>query len=512
MKVSYWIIAILFTFVIAFATGYTTGQRLSLRPSDGLGLKNTSIAKEPSVNALPTLSSENSTATQSSLNLAQISPRTMETVLSEIDNLLVSLDENPNHRSSVMKLYVLLETLSEDELIALTPSFEDMSESQRNMLSDFIVALLIEKSPEKALDYAQRYSPKSGTPFYIEVIKAQIAGKKPELGFEYLNQMLGLAHEDIDLNKNAGLINVLAKADLKKLVRTLAKFQDLGVKLENSVSGIAFGLQTNEAHLDLFNELRQLNDMSILSSVLINWMKVSPNAVMERLNEIEDMDEREELINSAFRYWMYESPEAAADHHLANGPNKLKSLKEIMEQWPDKKASEGLLWLSSQKGIDINRHKIDYLNDLSYLEPEFVRSNLDDIHLSDNEKIAFYQRLYNGFKRKSSADAEQFLSTLPFKDEVLGTTTDKENSADTFVASIGKAFKRYFDFKHDKAFALATGDNGAYVFSYVVNMQSQEEANQLALSRCEQRRYKYNIANKCKVYAEGDTTLFSLTP
>ncbi|MFT6991983.1 MAG: hypothetical protein ACJASL_003980 [Paraglaciecola sp.] len=61
-------------------------------------------------------------------------------------------------------------------------------------------------------------------------IKVQVAEKIPELGFEYLNQMLGLANEDIDFSTNSRLIAVLAKADLKQLVSTLAKYQDVRFK------------------------------------------------------------------------------------------------------------------------------------------------------------------------------------------------------------------------------------------------------------------------------------------
>jgi hypothetical protein len=324
--------------------------------------------------------------------------------------------------------------------------------------------------------------------------------------------MLGLDTEDIDLSKNSRMIQVLAKADLTQLVDTLVKFQDIGANLENSLHGLAYDLKTNEEHLSLFNELRRLNDMSILSSVLINWMKISPDAVFERLNEIEDSAERKKLSDSAFHFWMMNKPEMAADHHLANASNKLEMLKNIMRLWPDKKASDALNWISSQSDIDNNRHKINYLKDLSRTDPNFVKSHLSDINLNGDETIDFYKSLYNGFKRKSSADAEQFLSALPFKDEILGKTPEKTAPADGYTAAINKGFRRYFDFKHEKSFALAIGDNGAYAYSYYVNKASQSEASQLAMRGCEVRRHKQNITNKCKIYAEGDVTLFNLTP
>lgn len=513
MKASYWIVAIIVTFAIAFAIGRLTGQQLALISTDVVDSNNTSIDRESSVNIKPALEVQSAAEETQSSNPtpAQISPRTMDDILAEIDDLLVKIEGNPNQRSSVIKLAAKLESLSAEELIALAPLLENKIDPQRNMLNQFIIAELIEKDPGKALEFAQRFNPMPDSPYFLAAIKTQIAKKQPELGFEYLNQMLELANEDIDLSANSSLIAVLAKADLTQLVDTLGKFQEMGVSLEHSLNSTAYGLKTDSEHLNLFNELRQLDDMSILSSVLMNWIRLSPTAVFERLNQIEDIAEREELSDSAFHYWMLDAPEDAANHHIANASNKSEMLKRIMRIWPNDQALGALTWISTQSDIDTNRYKIDYLHRLSYYEPKFVQSHLDDINLNDDEKIGFYQNLFNGLKRKSSEDAEQFLNTLSFKDEIVGTTTEKENSADNRIAKINKAFSKYFDFKYDKAFALALGENGAYAYSYVVNKPSQSEANQLALSRCEQRRHKYNVNNKCKIYAEGDVIMFNLT-
>jgi len=512
MKVSNWIVIVIVTFATAFIIGYATGQQLTLKSTEAVDLNNISITHAPSLNTLSAIETQSNTAAIPSSNSTHESPRTMVDIFAEIDTLLVMIDESPKQSSLVIKLLAILESLSVGELIELPTSLENKNETQLKILYQIIITQLIEKAPERVLAFAQRYNPMPDSPYYLAAIKAQIAEKKPELGFEYLNQTLALANEDTDLSTNSILIEALAKADLKQLVRTLAKFQDKGVKLENSLSSLAYGLETNDEHLSLFNELRQLKDMSILSSVMINWIKINPHAVFDRFNEIEDIAERKNLSDSAFHYWMYDTPEAAADYHLAQASNKLEMLKKIIQFWPDKKASNALTWISAQNDIDTNRYKIDYLNRLTYSDPKFVQSHLYDIDLNDDEKIGFYQKLYKGFKSKSSDDAEQFVNTLPFKDEVLGISTDKEQHADNRITKINQAFSRYFDFKYDKAFALATGDNGTYAYSYVVNKQSQNEATQLAFSRCEQRRQKHKVDNECKIYAEGDVIMFNLTP
>lgn len=511
MKVSQWIGVVLITFVISFTLGYLTADQASPGSSIGLGSKCIPFVKESLTNMTGTADVQNKPSELVSPNLIDNSPRAMHDIIAEIDELLFQLEENPKQTSLAIKLYALIETLTVDELIALGTSLSGKNESQRKTLSHMIIGLLTEKSPEKALAFALRYNPMPDSPYFITALKAQIAEKNPELGFEYLNQILDLPIEDINLSEHSQLIQTLANGDLKRLVGTLVKFKDLGIKLDNSLSGFTYGLKTSGEHLNLFNELRQLNDMSILGSVLINWMKISPTDVFDRLNEISDMAERIKLTDSAFHYWMYDKPEVAADHHLANASNKVKMLKKIMRIWPDKKAADALTWISGQSDIDTNRYKIDYLKGLSRTDPEFVESQLHDINLNNSENIDFYKKLYSGFKLKSSADAEQFVNALPFKDEVLGNTTENTAPTDSYITKINKAFRRYFDFKYDKTFALAIGDNGAYAYSYVVNKASQSEANQLAISRCDQRRYKNNIANKCRIYAEGDVKLFNLT-
>ncbi len=430
----------------------------------------------------------------------------------KLDQLLSELEQNPNQASSDLKLYALLETLSVDELITLGESLKDRSETQRNLLSQLIIGQLLEKSPEQALAFALQHNPMPGSPYFIASIKAEIAQKNPELGFQYLNEILDAPIEGIDLMNADSLMRTLAKTNLNQLVSALTKYKERGGELKHSLAGLSFDLKTSDEFLNLFNELRRLDDMSTLSSVMISWIKISPSAVFERLNEIEDTAERQRLTDSAFHFWMLDKPEVAAEHHLANASNKVIALKNILRIWPDKQASQALNWISTQSDVDVNRYKVEYLKDLSRSNPAFVRDNLDQVSLKGGEKIDFYKSVYDGFKRKSSADAEAFLNTLPFKEEVLGNDSSTAPTKTNRVANINKQFRRYFLFKFEKAFALALGDNGDFSYAYEVNKASQSEANELALSRCEARRYKRNISNQCKIYAEGDVTLFSLTP
>ncbi|WP_269519150.1 hypothetical protein [Alteromonas sp. BMJM2] len=512
MKASYWIILIIVTSAIAFAVGRNTAQQVTPNSDEIVYSKSTSNDRESSLEAKNTLSVNHNSADKLFLNLSETSPTSMEDITAEVGELLAAIEENPKQTKSILKLAALLEELPTDKLTALAPLFENSSEFQRNQLNQMITAQLIQKAPEQALAFAQRYNPMPEFPIYLEIVKAQVAEKRPDLGFEYLNQMLDLAHEDIDLSANSTLINVLAKADLTQLIDTLEIFKDKGVSLENSLSSIGLELKTSEEHLNLFNELRRLDDMSILNSAIINWVKIDPTALFDRLNQIEDIAERENLEQTAFYFWMINSPEDAADHFLTNASNEIKTLKDITRAWPEDRAADALAWISKQSNIDTNRYKIDYLKRLSYSEPKFVQSHLADINLNDDEKINFYRNLYNSFKSKSSEDAEQFLNTLSFKDEILDVAAENKNSGNNRIAKINQAFNKYFDFKYKKAFALALGDNEAYAYFYVVNKPSQNEANQLALSQCEQYRYKHNVNNKCEIYAEGDVRLFNLVP
>ncbi|NDW21884.1 hypothetical protein [Alteromonas hispanica] len=520
MKAGYWIVIIIVTSAIAFTVGrsiesnigHITGQEVTPDTNEGVNVKSTSNNQKSSSNKAMTSYVDNNIADNSPSKSSESSPRSMEDIVVEVGELLTKIEENPREATSILRLVAFLERLTIEELLALAPLFENSSESQRSQLIRYITAQIIEKDPGQALAFAQRFNPMPDFPMYLPLIKAQVAEKRPDLGFEYLNQMLNLAPEDIDLNAHSALLNVLAKEDLTLLIDTLAQFKEKGADLENSFNLMGYELETSEEYLNLFNELRRLDDMSILHSVMINWAKTSPTDVLERLNQIEDNAERKELSRTVFYSWMRNSPEIAADYFLAEAANKVEILKDIMRAWPEDRASDALVWISSQSNIDANRYKIDYLQGLSYLKPNFVLANLTSINLDKDEEVAFHRNLYNSFKRKSSKDAAQFLNTTPFKDEILGIATEQENSDENRVAKINQVFNKYFDFKYKKAFALALGANGTYAYSYVVNKPSQNEANQLALSRCEKYRYRYNVDNACEIYAEGDVKMFNLMP
>ena len=433
-------------------------------------------------------------------------------LVEEISELLDLIDANPNQRSSALNLAVKLENLSIDELLSVASSFENKSETQRNFLNQFIIAQLIEKAPEQALSYAERNNPMPDSPYYLAIIKSQIAQKRPDLGFEYLDEILVLENKDINLAEHASLIQTLAKFDINQLIPKLAQLQEKGVKLEPGLTFLSSGLQTSEEHLILFDALRELDDISILNSVIMNWVRVSPEVVLEHVSLIEDSNEREQLHDTALLFWMYDDPEQAASYKLATSDNGLEAVKEILNKWPSDNGSEALNWITKQSDIDINRLKIHYLDRAIYSEPRFVLSHLNEINLPENEKVGFHKSLYNYLKGVSSSEAEAFLNTLAFKDEILESGNKKSTASSSRVQVIGRAFKKYYDFKLSKAFAVALGDEGAFAYSYVVNKPTQDEANQQALERCDGYRYKHNIESPCKIYAEGDVTLFNLTP
>ena len=321
MKAGYWIVIVVVTSAIAFTVGLSfgssTGQEITPNTNEGVNIKSTSNNQKSSSNKAMTSYVDNNIADNTPSKSSQSSPRSMEDIVVEVGELLAKIEESPRKATSIVRLIAFLEKLTIEELLTLAPLFENSSESQRSQLISMITTQIIEKDPGQALAFAQRYNPMPDFPMYLPLIKAQVAEKRPDLGFEYLNQILNLAPEDIDLNAHSALLNVLAKEDLTLLIDTLAQFKEMGADLENSFNLMGYELETSEEYLNLFNELRRLDDMSILHSVMINWAKTSPTDVLERLNQIEDNAERKELSRTVFYSWMRNSPEIAADYFLA---------------------------------------------------------------------------------------------------------------------------------------------------------------------------------------------------
>ena len=248
----------------------------------------------------------------------------------------------------------------------------------------------------------------------------------------------------------------------------------------------------------------------------MTWVDISADDLFNKLNGIDDANERRVLIEKAQRYWLIKDPENAATSLLSQAENKKEALNDILRYWPTDKAEQGLLWLSRQEGIDINNYKIEFLDDLIYLEPEFVQAHLHDIELDEDNEAGFHLKLYHQLKDRSTSKAEQFLDSLSNKADVIALIETKSDEANeptptvNYLDEINKAFDNYYHYKEAKAFAVAIDSEGNFAWSYRVNQANQSIANQSALDGCEKYRLRENIAPSCIIYAEGDVRLFEL--
>tara|TARA_A200000159_G_C7161273_1_gene271446 strand:+ start:169 stop:681 length:513 start_codon:yes stop_codon:yes gene_type:complete len=159
MKASYWIVLIIATSSIAFAVGRNTAQQVTPNLVKVVDSKSASNDKESSLEAKNTLSVNSNSADRLSSHLPESSPSSMEDIAAEVGELIAKIEESPKQAKPILKLVALLETLSTDELLALAPLFENSSEFQRKQLYQIMTAQLIEKAPEQALAFAQRYNP-----------------------------------------------------------------------------------------------------------------------------------------------------------------------------------------------------------------------------------------------------------------------------------------------------------------------------------------------------------------
>lgn len=157
MKVSMWIV--ITAVALAFVSGFGMGIQLrSLSPEIALS-SSSSTSKVPTTKARPSADQQSKPATLKTTNSSPILPIAMDDIVAEIDNLLATIENNPKQRSLTIKLLAILEALSVDELLGLAPLLESKPEAQAQMLSQIIVGQLIEKAPEQALAFAQRYNP-----------------------------------------------------------------------------------------------------------------------------------------------------------------------------------------------------------------------------------------------------------------------------------------------------------------------------------------------------------------
>lgn len=442
--------------------------------------------------------------------------KTLANTYAEIEQLLLDIEENPKNKTAHIKLYSIISEFSLTELETLSITLDSRNKVQRDLLLPLITSQLIELAPRKVLPFIEKYNPLPDSDHYLQRVKALLAEKDPEFGFEIFEEDLVTTDSDTGVPANSDFISILAKHNLEELMYLLVQYKNKDIDISSELFSVSYHLETSDEFSAFYDELRKLNDIGLLVSPLMQWLKISPDDVFAKLNQIEDVDERKMLIDDAYHYWMYVDPETAANKRLADASNKKTELTDILSRWPDKKSEQAWAWLSQQDGIDINSFKIQLLDELSYSSPDFLLKHLADVSLDNDEKTSFNHKIYSGLKRRSSEEARQFLTTLSLSSQadVQALIDEKETPKATprgsYRDSINKGFNQYFHYKEAKAFAVAIDNDDAFSWGYSVNRKDQETANQAALEICQSNRQKSKVNDHCKIYAKGDSKLFNL--
>jgi len=511
LKNIYWMLIIAVTFVI----GVYLGQQKS-----NIAYLMTKAEDNTVTNQLVTQSNQTKELTSNRPVISQAhnqdgASSTAE-IFEKIDQVLHSLEVEPEDRKLMIELYSLVNKLSLIELDSLILTLNDKSKIHRDMLARLITGQLIELDPRKALSFARQFNSMPDNDYYLALIKSAIAKKDPEYGFELFLEDINASNSETKLSVNSALINELAKHDLNRLMNSLLQYKNQGVDINNSLWGLSNDLKSSDEFSELFDQLRRLDDLTLLDSAIIKWVDISAADLFNKLNDIDDANERKVLIEKAQSYWLMKDPESAADSLLMQGKNKKEILADIVQRWPEDQAKKGLLWLSRQQGIDINSYKIELLDDLIYSKPDFVQAHLDEIELDKDKEAAFHLKLYLQLKARSSNKAEQFLDGLPSKSDVIAliekeSDVPKESTSKVnYRDAIDKAFNNYYNYKEAKAFAVAIDSESEFAWSFRVNKANQSMANKSALESCERYRLRANVTSACTIYAEGDVLLFDL--
>ena len=349
-------------------------------------------------------------------------------ILEQIDQLLQSLEAKPEDQKLLIELYSLVSKLSLKELDSLILTLNSKSDAQQKMLARLIVGQLIELAPRKALSFARQFNPMPENGFFMDMIKSAIAKKDPEYGFELFSEGIHTANSETEFSANSALISELAKHDLNRLMDALVQYKNQGVEINSSLWGLSRDLKSSDEFSELFDQLKKLDDLDLLDSAMMRWIDISADDLFDKINGLGDAHERKVLIEKAQRYWLMEDPESAADSLLTQAENKKEALDDIVQNWPNDKAEQGLLWLSRQEDIDVNSYKVELLDDLIYSKPEFVQAHLFDIELDKDKQAAFYLKLYYELKDRSANKAEQFLDGLSNKNDVIALIKKKSDT------------------------------------------------------------------------------------
>jgi hypothetical protein len=334
-------------------------------------------------------------------------------------------------------LYLFVGDLSEAQLIAIVQDLSSANIKENKAAFSILYSRYAEINPTAALDFAMtNIADQDLKNALLSTSLINLASQDPLAAYERFVSLTSSRQSTAGIKKmqlSGSLIatfSSLAKQDLSLAIDKLNEIIELGYSARMPVMGLTDHIDSKQDFVDLLVLTEALNNHVVEEGIIDKWASQNPEQVSDWLLEEYAGENLERLKDSFVRAWSYHDREGSGNWLVDNTASDKVGQKVVkfLDSWSWDNPEAAMQWFSKQPNAVYNQKTFsEFINDAAFLNPQFATKYMSYLD-GEKPKEELAKRIYQGFKRNSTQQANDFLEQSPFKDEILEFDEYMKNS------------------------------------------------------------------------------------
>jgi len=326
--------------------------------------------------------------------------------------------------SSIAEAYGLIENLTEDELLTTLHLMKgELNKTKNITLLSLLTGQLATFDPIKTLSFIEEYIdiPQAKKSAVVTTL-SKWAKEDPESAYYwYINP-----NNDLELNNQVAsvglfsIFNGLALRDANSAFDKLTELDSSNRNTRMAIVGFSQSLENKDDFIQFIERSEQLDNPQIKASIITTWVSKNPLESIEWSDSIQEQEQQQKMQSSIFKTWSNAEPTDAANWYIekADESEKQSYATQIIRRWGMKDPNAALTWLDQQTTFDTQKSVAKLLSSSSYQNPQFTIDNIERL-TNDKDKADMSFKIYSSLERSSTKKAAEFLTSSPYKEEIV---------------------------------------------------------------------------------------------
>jgi len=341
---------------------------------------------------------------------------------------------------SIAKAYGLIENLNKDELLdTLNLMKDDLTKPSNMQLLSLLVGHFASFDPIEAIRITDEFidSPQANTVAMMSVLSTWVKEDPVSAYYWYVDPNNGHdsngAYSSFELHV---IFNGLASYDANGAFDKLSELGSTGMNINMAVMGFSRSLENKEDFIQFIERSGELDNPNVKNSLISSWVSKRPSEVIEWSQAIEDQEQQNKMQSTIFTTWSSVEPENAANWYIkkASADEKQSHANKIIQMWSMNDPNAALTWLDQQTTFDTEKPITELLTSSTYSNPKFAMDNLERL-TNDKDKANISFSIYQSLERISTKKAQEFITSSPYKDEII----EKQQSFEEYNKKRGES-------------------------------------------------------------------------